>query len=103
MGQNNIGHGIIRYDADNHTGLIIACVLGAWCLLVCAFIGGAAYERRQIRGIVEKIGNNTTDAEFIIPEDMPYGNERAMGNCVYGDGLDEWFKLFVRTGAYKVR
>jgi len=62
---------------------------------------GCSVERHEIRRIVKQIGENTTDADFIIPDNMRDGGKIAWGNCIFGEGLDGWFKLHQRLGFLK--
>lgn len=57
----------------------LAVIYGAWHY-------GRYYEKQQINVWVKGMFENTTDADFIIPDDLQYGGEIATGNCIYGKG-----------------
>lgn len=54
-------------------------------LLYMVFHIGRYYEKQQVIKNLQSMFENTTDADFIIPDNLPYGGEMAIGNCVYGE------------------
>ncbi len=70
----------------------------AVALLYLVWHLGRWYELNQARQYIENVGKNTVDAEFIIPDDLPYAGEIAVGNCVTGDS---WYHLFQYGGFVK--
>lgn len=72
---------------------ILAIIILALATCYGFFHAGRYFERREVTENLRGMFENTTDADFIIPDDLEFGGEMAVGNCVYGKGGDYMTKL----------
>lgn len=74
-------------------------IIGITILLI-GFYGGRYFERQPIVKNLKTIYDNTTDAEFIIPDDLPQGGKTTIGNCVFNTKESTKANIFLARYTY---
>ncbi len=79
--------------SDTTKVILVVAVLGL------AFQLGRVYEHNEARKHIEAMGKEVMDAEYIIPDNLPYAGEIAVGNC--SPVGESWTQLFRYGGFIK--